>query len=194
MSGTCAAAWRLALLALLFTLLVGEVRLPLPHVPVKTLGQALEPVAHRVSDADGGEWVAGGGDGDARDAMWHIEPTACLPSLARTFPRAVPPSPARSYFGPGSPARLGPRGAVVYPRTDPWTCSAHPSARGDPRQVGRVRDRAARYSQRGTGSPPGTGHKATRSHLCDRLPDKHGPPDVTRWDKDPSGLLVTSCA
>lgn len=57
---TCAAGWRLALLALLplLALLVREVRLPLPHVPVKTLGQALEPVAHRVSDADGGEWVA----------------------------------------------------------------------------------------------------------------------------------------
>lgn len=46
-------------------LILGKVGLPLPHVPVQTLGQAPEPVAHRVPHADGRQRVAGGSDADA---------------------------------------------------------------------------------------------------------------------------------
>lgn len=44
----------------------------LGSVPVETLRQALEPVAHGVSDADGGERVARGSDADAEEwETWH---------------------------------------------------------------------------------------------------------------------------
>lgn len=42
-----------------------EVVLLLPHVPVQTLRQALEPVVDRVLETDGGDGEAGSGDGYA---------------------------------------------------------------------------------------------------------------------------------
>lgn len=44
---------------------VCQPRLPLPHVPVQALGQALKPVVHQVVAADGGYWVARRSDLDA---------------------------------------------------------------------------------------------------------------------------------
>lgn len=46
-------------------LVLREVGLLLPHIPVQTLCQALEPVAHGVTDADGGKRVARGRDANA---------------------------------------------------------------------------------------------------------------------------------
>ena len=46
-------------------LVLREVGLLLPHISVQTLRQALEPVAHRVADTDGGKWVARGRDANA---------------------------------------------------------------------------------------------------------------------------------
>lgn len=45
---------------------LGEARLPLAHVPVQTLRQALEPVVHQVMAADGRHGVARRGDLDAK--------------------------------------------------------------------------------------------------------------------------------
>lgn len=42
-----------------------NVVLLLPHIPVQTLGQALEPVIDRVTETDGGNREAGSGDGNA---------------------------------------------------------------------------------------------------------------------------------
>lgn len=50
-------------------LLHAEVVLLLAHVPVQALRQALEPVAHRVPEADGGQGVAGGSDADTATAQ-----------------------------------------------------------------------------------------------------------------------------
>lgn len=44
---------------------VCQPRLPLPHVPVQALGQALKPVVHQVVAADGGHWVTRRSDLDA---------------------------------------------------------------------------------------------------------------------------------
>lgn len=44
---------------------VCQPRLPLPHVPVQALGQALEPVVHQVVAADGGDRVTRCSDLDA---------------------------------------------------------------------------------------------------------------------------------
>lgn len=46
-------------------LVLREVGLLLPHIPVQTLRQALEPVAHGVANADGGKRVARGRDANA---------------------------------------------------------------------------------------------------------------------------------
>lgn len=55
-------------------ILRAEVDLPLPHVPVQTLGQALEPVVDWVSETDGGDGEAGSGDGDAgKDQVTKVD-------------------------------------------------------------------------------------------------------------------------
>lgn len=46
---------------------VGQASLPLAHVPVQALRQALEPVVNQVMATDGGHRVAGGGDLDAAE-------------------------------------------------------------------------------------------------------------------------------
>lgn len=47
-----------------------EVVLLLPHVPVQTLRQALEPVVDRVLETDGRDGEAGSGDGDTGRRGW----------------------------------------------------------------------------------------------------------------------------
>lgn len=60
-AGKCSLAVRLILVLLIFW----KVSLLLSNIPVQTLSKALEPVTHRVTHTDGGQWVAGGGDADA---------------------------------------------------------------------------------------------------------------------------------
>lgn len=50
---------------LILVLILWEVSLLLSNIPVQTLGKALKPVTHRVTHADRGQRVAGGGDADA---------------------------------------------------------------------------------------------------------------------------------
>lgn len=54
----------LAFSVLLAVLLLCEVGLPLPHMLVQKLGQALKPATRRDLDTDGGEQAAGGSDAD----------------------------------------------------------------------------------------------------------------------------------
>lgn len=105
-----------SLLALLHTLgrllFFLEVRLLLSHVPVQTLCQALKPVAHGVTDTDGGERVAGGSDGDAAEEP-ELGPTLWL----TTPTEATKPRPAQLAKGARGPVR----GAAAAPSLLPYT-------------------------------------------------------------------------
>lgn len=97
-------------------LVLSEVGLPLPHVPVQTLGQAPEPVTHRVPHADGGQRVAGGSDADAGRTTRAVSRTQTpAPGLRlENQPRATldpAPQPRRGHL---SPAHVASR--VAWPQ------------------------------------------------------------------------------